>query len=100
MVSGAVRKDIHARYVLQVLGYLPLFADYLKSTMHRVQLPPLQSRFSGDNRMTRARYSIPYFITTDPDLLVECLRFDEEHPPKYEPITQRDYSAMRARMQY
>ncbi|KEF52791.1 uncharacterized protein A1O9_11208 [Exophiala aquamarina CBS 119918] len=74
--------------------------DYLKSTMHRVQLPPLQDRFSGDNRMTRARYSIPYFVTTDPDLLIECLRFDEEHPPKYGPITQRDYAAMRARMQY
>lgn len=68
--------------------------------MHRVQLPPMQDRFSGDEKMTRARYSIPYFLTTDPDLLIECLRVDEEHPPKYEPITQRDYAAMRARMQY
>ncbi|KIW52346.1 hypothetical protein PV05_07988 [Exophiala xenobiotica] len=74
--------------------------DYLKSTLHRVQLPPRQDRFSGDERMTRARYSIPYFITTDPDRLIECLRFDDEHPPKYDPITQREYSAMRARMQY
>lgn len=68
--------------------------------MHRVQLPPLQDRFSGDEKMTRARYSIPYFLTTDPDLLIECLRIGEEQPPRYEPITQRDYAAMRARMQY
>ncbi|RVX66388.1 hypothetical protein B0A52_09618 [Exophiala mesophila] len=74
--------------------------DHLKSTSHRVQLPPLQDRFTGASKMTRARYSIPYFLTTDPDLLIECLIADENHPPKYEPITQRDYAAMRARMQY
>jgi len=76
-----------------------LASDYLKSTSHRVQLPP-RDRSLSDSRLTRARYSIPYFITTDPDRLVECLRSDEEHPPKYEPITQRAYSAMRARLQY
>ncbi|KAI1616286.1 hypothetical protein EDD37DRAFT_84087 [Exophiala viscosa] len=74
--------------------------DYLKSTSHRVQLPPRQDRFTGDERLTRPRYSIPYFITTDPDRVIECLKADEEHPAKYEPITQREYSAMRARMQY
>lgn len=52
--------------------------------------------------MTRARYSIPYFLTTDPDLVIECLTscVDEDHPAKYEPITNREYGAMRARMQY
>lgn len=78
------------------------FLDYLRSTCHRVVLPPLQDRFAGDERLTRARYSIPYFVTTDPDLVIECLPsvIDESHPAKYEPITQRDYSSMRARMQY
>jgi isopenicillin N synthase-like dioxygenase len=65
-----------------------------------VELPRRQDRFSGDERMTRARYSIPYFITTDPNRLIECLQSDDEHPPKYDPITQAEYSAMRARMQY
>ncbi|EXJ71524.1 uncharacterized protein A1O5_05332 [Cladophialophora psammophila CBS 110553] len=74
--------------------------DYLTSTAHRVQLPPLQDRFTGDERLTRARYSIPYFLTTDPDTVIACLRFDDDHPAKYDPITQRDYAAMRARMQY
>jgi isopenicillin N synthase-like dioxygenase len=76
--------------------------DYLRSTSHRVTLPPLQDRFTGDERLTRARYSIPYFVTTDPNLVIDCLPscVDDEHPAKYEPITQRDYSNMRARMQY
>ncbi|OAP54404.1 hypothetical protein AYL99_11505 [Fonsecaea erecta] len=75
--------------------------DFLTSTAHRVQLPPLQDRFAGDDHgMTRARYSIPYFLTTDPDTVIECLRVDDDHPPKYAPITQREYAAMRARMQY
>jgi isopenicillin N synthase-like dioxygenase len=76
--------------------------DYLRSTSHRVILPPLQDRFTGDERLTRARYSIPYFVTTDPDLVVECLPscIDDKNGAKYEPITQRDYSNMRARMQY
>lgn len=74
--------------------------DYLKSTQHRVQLPPLLDRFTGEQRMTRKRYSIPYFVTTDPDVTIECLRLHDGRAPQYEPITQREYSAMRARMQY
>ncbi|KAK5946438.1 hypothetical protein PMZ80_000581 [Knufia obscura] len=74
--------------------------DYLKSTQHRVQPPPLEDRYEGEQRMTRARYSIPYFVTTDPDVTIECLRLQDGRPPQYEPITQRDYSDMRARMQY
>ncbi|KIX95423.1 uncharacterized protein Z520_08940 [Fonsecaea multimorphosa CBS 102226] len=78
--------------------------DFLTSTAHRVQLPPLQ-RWEDDGAnnglmMTRPRYSIPYFLTTDPDTVIECLRVDDDHPPKYDPITQREYAAMRARMQY
>lgn len=74
--------------------------DYLKSTQHRVQLPPLQDRYEGGERLTRARYSIPYFVTTDPDTVVECFALKDAGKPKYEPITQRDYAAVRARMQY
>jgi isopenicillin N synthase-like dioxygenase len=76
--------------------------DQLKSTSHRVSLPPLQDRFSSEDRLTRARYSIVYFLTTDPDLVIECLPacIDADHPARYDPITQRDYAAMRARVQY
>jgi isopenicillin N synthase-like dioxygenase len=69
-------------------------------TQHRVTLPPLQDRFEGKERITKERFSIPYFLTTDPDELIECLEVEDGEKPKYEPITQRDYNAMKASMQY
>ncbi|KAI0134279.1 thymine dioxygenase [Xylariales sp. AK1849] len=77
--------------------------DYLKSTLHRVTVPPVQGHSSGDERcMTRARYSIPYFVSPDPDAVVECLPqcSGNKNPPKYAPVTQEDYRRMRARLQY
>ncbi|KAK6537923.1 hypothetical protein TWF694_010819 [Orbilia ellipsospora] len=78
--------------------------DILRSTPHRVGLPPLQDRYISTKQMriTRARYSIPYFVTTTPDSVIECLPpcVDEKNPAKYEPITQREYNLMRASMNY
>jgi len=67
--------------------------DYLKSTIHRVQLPPLQDRFTGEERMTRERFSIPYFVCVERDTLMECLPVchSTKNPPKYEPMLYRDY---------
>ena len=52
--------------------------------------------------MTRARYSIPYFVSADPESVVECLPvcMGEGRPAKYEPVTQREYGKMRAKVQY
>lgn len=52
--------------------------------------------------MVRERYSIPYFISPDPDSLIECLPpcVSEEKPASYLPITQRDYNRLRASTQY
>lgn len=79
--------------------------DRLKSTLHRVTLPPPGRggyEVVGGRRMTRARYAIPYFVSPDPDSRVECLSacVDEEHPVKYEPIVQDEYRRMRAKLQY
>ena len=92
--------------------------DRLKSTGHRVGLPPSASakwkaengggeadrkqngEGTGIQNGTQARYSIPYFLTTDPDEVIECLVLGQGEKAKYEPITQREYGAMRARMQY
>jgi len=76
--------------------------DKLKSTLHRVTLPPLQDRFAGSERMTRERYSIPYFVSPDVDTLVTCLPvcMDEKNPARYEPVLQDDYRRMRAGVQY
>ncbi|KAI1274091.1 hypothetical protein F5Y07DRAFT_374543 [Xylaria sp. FL0933] len=84
--------------------------DYLKSTLHRVTLPPVQQEEEeeegeeGGSRplMTRSRYSIPYFVAPDPTAVVECLSTctDAQNPPRYPPITQEEYRKMRARGQY
>lgn len=76
--------------------------DTLKSTLHRVGLPPKQDRFTGDESMTRARYSIPYFVTPEAPTIVECLPTctDGSRPAKYKPIKWVDYMLMRASMNY
>lgn len=76
--------------------------DSLKSTMHRVTAPPLSDRYSGPHRLTRERFSIPYFVSPDPDALIETLPacVDAEHPSKYEAVTQKEYSAMRFKATY
>ncbi|KAJ5665934.1 uncharacterized protein N7477_008382 [Penicillium maclennaniae] len=64
--------------------------------------PPLSNRFEGEQRITRERYSIPYFLAPDPDSVIECIPscMGVDEPAKYEPITQAGYNKMRASMQY
>jgi isopenicillin N synthase-like dioxygenase len=52
--------------------------------------------------MTRARYSIPYFVSPDIDAVIECLKecAGKDNPVKYEPVVQGDYRLMRAKLQY
>lgn len=76
---------------------------FLKSTLHRVTLPPVQDNIQINGKlMTKSRYSIPYFVSADEKSVIECLSVctDEEHPIKYEPVVQEDYRRMRARGQY
>ncbi|KAF4304669.1 Isopenicillin N synthase [Botryosphaeria dothidea] len=76
--------------------------DYLKSTLHRVTVPPLQPGLVDGKQMTRARYSIPYFVSPDPSAVIECLPAcaNELNPVKYDPVVQEDYRRMRAKLQY
>lgn len=77
--------------------------DYLKSTLHRVTLPPVQDEQPvGGKAMTRARYSIPYFVSPDAKAVIECLPAcaDTKNPAKYPPVIQEEYRRMRARLQY
>jgi isopenicillin N synthase-like dioxygenase len=84
--------------VSNVVAYFAIVLDYLTSTMHRVNLPPLQDRYSGKDRMTRERYSIPYFVSPDHDAIVECIPTccDEKNPAKYGPTLWGEYLQMRA----
>lgn len=75
--------------------------DLLRSTRHRVTLPPLLDRFEGTEHITRRRFSIPYFMSPDSDSVIECIpSCIGEGAAKYEPITQTEYNKMRASMQY
>ncbi|KKK20604.1 hypothetical protein ARAM_000152 [Aspergillus rambellii] len=70
--------------------------DRLRSTNHRVGVPELSGR------MTRERYSIPYFMSPDEGMVIECIPscMSDKEPAKYEPITQGDYNKMRMSMMY
>ncbi|KKY37670.1 putative thymine dioxygenase [Diaporthe ampelina] len=77
--------------------------DYLKSTLHRVTLPPvMKEQPEGGKGLTRARYSIPYFVSPDPESIIECLPAcaSGQNPAKYPPVLQDDYRRLRAKLQY
>ncbi|KAI1332766.1 hypothetical protein F5Y16DRAFT_418711 [Xylariaceae sp. FL0255] len=84
--------------------------DYLKSTLHRVTLPPPPKDApevgTGSAAkipvMTSSRYSIPYFVSPDPTAMIECIPAcaSAQNPPRYPPVVQEDYRRMRARGQY
>ncbi|KAI0005240.1 thymine dioxygenase [Xylariaceae sp. FL0662B] len=77
--------------------------DLLKSTLHRVTLPPVQAKLDLDGKkMAWPRYSIPYFVSPNPKAIIECLSVcaTGKNPAKYEPVVQEDYRRMRARGQY
>ncbi|KAF9895433.1 hypothetical protein FE257_000339 [Aspergillus nanangensis] len=89
--------------VLNVGDLLQMWSnDRLKSTNHRVRMPSLADRIEGPNRMTRERFSIPYFMSADPTSVIKCIPscITEAQPAKYQPVTQADYNQMRASMMY
>ncbi|KAF9227970.1 Clavaminate synthase-like protein [Gyrodon lividus] len=71
--------------------------DTLKSTLHRVCAPP-----DDGTGMVKERYSIPFFMSADSDVLIDCLPgcWDESRPKKYEPVTARAYIDMRLNATY
>ncbi|KAK4950593.1 hypothetical protein LTR66_007637 [Elasticomyces elasticus] len=83
--------------------------DLLRSTVHRVVAPPSDrpngdargenggEDESGEEEMTKARYSIPFFATADPDTVIEALpgTWGEERPKRYESMTAWEYVQMR-----
>ncbi|TLD08461.1 uncharacterized protein PgNI_07178 [Pyricularia grisea] len=82
---------------------------YFKSTLHRVGNPPDYSEITepqgtktdqGD--LTPSRYSIPYFVSPNPDAVVDCFAscVTKDRPLGYEKIMYEDYRRMRASTQY
>lgn len=71
--------------------------DMLESTLHRVCAPP-----NDGLGMIKERFSIPYFMSPDRDLLIDCLPgcWDEDRPKKYEPVTAGEYLDVRLNATY
>ena len=91
--------------------------DYFPSATHRVTLPPAESPprtgMCGPTsnpefvkhapKITRERYSIPYFVSPDPDTVIACLKSGkgaEVGREVYEPVLYREYGGFRGRFQY
>lgn len=70
-----------------------------RSTVHRVVAPPVNESASQDKgeKVLKARYSIPFFATADPDTVIEALPgcWGEDNPKKYEITTAWGYVQMR-----
>jgi len=71
--------------------------DTLKSTLHRVRAPP-----DDGTGMVKERYSIPFFMGADTNVVVDCLPgcWSVERPKKYEPVTAAAYIDMRLNALY
>ncbi|KAJ6438449.1 oxoglutarate/iron-dependent oxygenase [Purpureocillium lavendulum] len=78
--------------------------DELKSTLHHVRTPPVDERDvePGRPRMTRERYSIPYFVAADGHRTIDCVPgcWGPDRPKKYEPINATEYMDMRLNATY
>lgn len=63
------------------------------STVHRVVNPPATGRQSS------RRQSIPFFHNPNIDAVIECLEVfcDDDHPPKYGPMTYGEYADLKYR---
>lgn len=81
--------------------------DMFPSASHRVKLPPpraaaASSDQTGEETITRRRFSIPYFVAPDADKTVSCLSscVREDKRAKFEPVSFAEYGASISRYQY
>ena len=67
-------------------------------------MPPVDSstKTKDDGGVTRARYSIPYFVAPDHESVVECLPscVTADRPSKYKPVRWCDYGEYMAKYAY
>lgn len=109
-VGGLEVEDVHEKGKFNAAPFIPgtivvnigdflqrWSNDTLKSTLHRVRAPP-----AVEGGLTRARYSIPYFVTADREKMIDCIPgcCSEERPKRYEPINAREYIERRLNATY
>ncbi|XWW94535.1 hypothetical protein V2A60_002478 [Cordyceps javanica] len=77
--------------------------DQLRSTIHRVRTPAeVETDPATGVRMTKRRYSMPFFICADPATVVDCVPtcHGPDRPKQYEPMTAEAYFTMRMNALY
>ncbi|KAJ2975763.1 hypothetical protein NQ176_g5339 [Zarea fungicola] len=77
--------------------------DELRSTIHRVRTPSdAEISQTTGVRMTKRRYSIPFFIGADMDTIVECVPSCQgpDRPRRYEAVSVGEYFKMRMNALY
>ncbi|KAH7306030.1 hypothetical protein B0I35DRAFT_361428 [Stachybotrys elegans] len=99
--------SIPGTVVLNIGDFLQRWSnDILKSTMHRVGVPPelagARRDTAGAAGVLRPRYSIPYFVGTDGHVTVDCIPgcYGPDRPKRYEPVNAREYIDLRANAAY
>lgn len=72
--------------------------NQLISILHRVTNPPVDSA----NGISKARYSIPFFIGANKDRVIDALEgtYSDTNPKRYPPITAGEYLAARLNATY
>jgi isopenicillin N synthase-like dioxygenase len=75
------------------------------SATHRVALPPITDNFIPNpsmERVTPARYSMPFFVAPDDDAKVACLPslVGDVRPVNYEPVIFSEYGDWVSKYQY
>ena len=65
-------------------------------------LPPVQESSNDPKRITRARYSIVYFVCPDENATIQSVPslVGEDGVSKFEPINYGEYGAMLVKYQY
>ncbi|CAG9988095.1 unnamed protein product [Clonostachys byssicola] len=114
-VGGLEVEDIHQKGTFIQAPYIPgtivvnigdflmrWSNDELRSTLHHVRAPPAEETEGGKPRMTRERYSIPYFVSADNEKTIDCVPgcWGPDRPKKYEPVNCMEYLEMRLNATY
>lgn len=68
--------------------------DRCRSTIHRVVSPPV----AGD--ILPSRYSIPFFVHPDPDVLIDPIVKEEGEVKKYEPVNAGEWRIWNTKKNY
>ena len=115
-VGGLEVEDLHVKGQFNPAPYIPgtivvnigdflmrWSNDELRSTLHHVRTPAMEEVDPNTKvRMTKERFSIPYFIAADRDKVIDCVPgcYGEGKPRKYKPINCADYLDMRLNATY